>query len=74
MTTGRLPQSADLVIVGAGIMGSVAALRAAETGARVVVIDKEAGPAGEQSGRAQGALRALGKHAAIPLTEESLAI
>ena len=75
MVGNRLPKTADLIIVGAGIMGSVAALRAAEAGAQVVIIDKEAGPAGEQSGRAQGALRALGKHGpAIPLTEESLKI
>jgi glycine/D-amino acid oxidase-like deaminating enzyme len=72
---GFVPQSADLVIVGAGIMGAVTALRVAEAGAKVVVVEKEVGPAGEQSGRAQGALRALGKHGpAIPLTEESLQV
>ena len=75
MSNSPLTAAADLVIVGAGIMGSVAALRAAEAGAKVVVIEKEVGPAGEQSGRAQGALRALGKHGpAVPLTEESLAV
>ncbi|MGE3758151.1 MAG: NAD(P)/FAD-dependent oxidoreductase [Pseudobdellovibrionaceae bacterium] len=75
MNLEHLPKSADLVVIGAGIMGAVTALRAAEAGADVVVIEKEWGPAGEQSGRAQGALRAMGKHGpAIKLTEESLKI
>ena len=72
-TSDVFPDSADVVIVGAGIMGCVTALRTAQAGAKVVVIDKEVAAAGEQSGRAQGALRALGKHGpAIPLTVESL--
>jgi glycine/D-amino acid oxidase-like deaminating enzyme len=70
----RLTEAADVVVVGAGIMGCVTALRAAEAGAKVVVVEKEVGSAGEASGRAQGALRALGKHGPnIPLAAEALA-
>src|SRR6266513_759757 len=44
-------------------------------GARVVVVEKEAGPGLEQSGRAQGAIRVQGREAAeLPLAIESLEI
>jgi len=50
-----LPASADLVIVGAGVMGASAALRAAELGLDVVVIDR-GGVNGESSGGNAGSL------------------
>ena len=65
--------AADFIVVGAGIVGCVTALRAAEAGAKVIVVEKEVAPASESSGRAQGALRALGKHGSmIPLAAEAL--
>lgn len=68
-----VPRSADVVVVGGGIVGAAAAAASARRGARVVLFDKEAGPAREASGRAQGSLRVQGRHVAeFPLAEESL--
>src|SRR5436309_8189076 len=68
-------QGADVVVVGAGICGVTAAEALALRGARVVVVEKEAGPGLEQSGRAQGAIRVQGREAAeLPLAMESLEI
>jgi glycine/D-amino acid oxidase-like deaminating enzyme len=50
-----LPATADLVIIGAGIMGTAAALRAAELGLDTVVIDRGA-VNGESSGGNAGSL------------------
>ena len=67
------PKTADLVVVGGGIVGIATAAAAAARGAKVVVIEKEAEPAIEASGRAQGSLRVQGRHGAeFPLALESL--
>jgi glycine/D-amino acid oxidase-like deaminating enzyme len=53
--TDRLPASADVVIVGAGVIGAACALGAAEAGLRVAVVDR--GPiAGGTSGAGEGNL------------------
>jgi len=51
----ELPERADLVIIGAGIMGAAAALRAAEMGVETVVIDRGM-VNGESSGGNAGSL------------------
>jgi len=45
-------------VIGAGAIGASAALHLARTGARVVVLEKEAGPARHQSGRNSGVIHA----------------
>jgi sarcosine oxidase subunit beta len=66
-------ERADLVVVGGGISGYACAASAARRGATVVLVEKEAGPAGEGSGRAQGSLRLQGRHAAeFPIAQESI--
>jgi glycine/D-amino acid oxidase-like deaminating enzyme len=62
MDTDRFPRTADVVVVGSGVVGAATAAALAERGARCVVVDKEAGPAREGSGRAQGSLRVQGRH------------
>lgn len=63
----------DVVVVGSGITGLATAAAVAERGASVLVVEKEAGPAYEASGRAQGSLRIQGRHAAeLPLAEEAI--
>jgi glycine/D-amino acid oxidase-like deaminating enzyme len=51
-TTG-LPDSADVVVIGAGLTGAAAAYRLKNTGMQVVVLDR-GDPAGEASGRNGG--------------------
>ena len=51
---------ADVVVVGAGIIGSATAYHLARRGARVVLVDKGAA-GGEQSGRAWGFVRRQGR-------------
>jgi sarcosine oxidase, subunit beta len=69
----RLPRSAEVVVVGSGIVGAATAAAVAARGAGVVLIDKEDGPGREGSGRAQGSLRVQGRHAAeLPLAQEAL--
>lgn len=55
-TAFTLPKRADVVIVGAGIMGCAAAYYLAKQGVRAVVLDKSR-IAGQQSTRALGGVR-----------------
>src|SRR3954471_20551198 len=65
--------TADVVVVGGGISGQASAASAAARGARVVLVEKEPGPAAEGSGRAQGSIRLQGRHATeFPLAQESI--
>lgn len=69
----EIPDSADLVVVGGGVCGHACAASAAARGARVVLVEKEQGPAHEASGRAQGSLRLQGRHPAeFPLAQEAM--
>lgn len=70
-----MPRSADVIVVGSGIVGTAAAAAIAARGASVVLVDKEPGPAREGSGRAQGSLRVQGRHGAeFPLAKEALTL
>ena len=63
----------DVLVVGSGITGLATAAALAERGASVLVVEKEAGPAYEASGRAQGSLRVQGRHGAeLPLAQEAI--
>jgi len=55
------PNAVDVVVVGAGICGATCAASLAARGATVLVVEKEGTVAGEQSGRAQGAIRVHGR-------------
>lgn len=69
-----LPDRADLVVIGGGIIGCSAALWAAEQGHRVVLLEKGR-IAGEQSGRNWGWVRRMGRaRAEYPIGIESLKI
>lgn len=64
---------ADVVVVGGGIAGQATAAAIAGRGASVVLVDKEAVPGAEGSGRAQGSLRLQGRAAAeFPLAKEAI--
>ena len=55
-------QSSDILIVGAGLAGFTAAVRASEQGAKVLLIDKSDGELGDGNVlMASGSLRAGGK-------------
>src|SRR3954452_11027812 len=56
-TTDILPSTADLVIVGAGIVGCATAFRAARAGLRTVVLDARPRPATLTTAAASGAFR-----------------
>jgi sarcosine oxidase, subunit beta len=69
----EIPSQADVVVIGGGICGHAAAASIARRGASVVLIEKEPGPAGEASGRAQGSLRIQGREPAeLPLAREAM--
>src|SRR4029079_6525561 len=52
-STVRLPEAADVVVIGAGLTGVAAAYRLKDTGLQVVLLD-QGDPAGEASGRNGG--------------------
>src|SRR6476620_6244084 len=56
-TTDVLPPTADLVIVGAGVVGCATAFRAARAGLRTVVLDARPRPATLTTPAATGAYR-----------------
>src|SRR3954454_16002715 len=56
-TTDILPPTADLVIVGAGVVGCATAFRAARAGLRTVVLDARPRPATLTTPAATGACR-----------------
>src|SRR5690349_8325984 len=56
-TTDLLPQTADLVVVGAGVVGCATAFRAARAGLRTVVVDARPRPATLTTTAATGAYR-----------------
>ena len=55
--TDRLPATADLVVIGAGVIGCATAFRAAQAGLRTVVIDARPRPATLTTPAATGAFR-----------------
>ena len=62
--------NSDVVVVGAGLAGFTAAVRAAEAGASVLLIDKSAGEFGDGNVlMASGSLRAGGKSPRTNSTE-----
>src|SRR5215475_9114684 len=56
-TTDVLPPTADLVVVGAGVVGCATAFRAARAGFRTVVLDARPRPATLTTPAATGAFR-----------------
>ena len=69
-----LPKKADIVIIGAGIIGICTAWFLANTGLKIVVCDKGR-VAGEQSGRNWGWIRQQGRdYAELPIMMESMQI
>lgn len=69
--TAPLPEAADVVVIGAGIIGICTALFAARGGARVVVLEKGR-VAAEQSSRNWGWIRQQGRDPAeIPIVAEA---
>src|SRR3982751_3781354 len=56
-TTDVLPATADLVVVGAGVVGCATAFRAARAGLRTVVVDARPRPATLTTSAATGAYR-----------------
>src|SRR3954452_3634716 len=74
-TTDILPSTADLVIVGAGIVGCATAFRAARAGLRTVVVDARPRPATLTTSAATGAYRLQFDNAEeIALVREGIAL
>lgn len=69
-----LPDATDVVVIGAGIIGVMAAWEMAKSGLRVVVLEKGR-VAGEQSSRNWGWIRAQGRDPAeLPIMAEAAAM
>lgn len=72
VTSDSLPDAADVVIIGGGIIGVSTALFLAERGVRTVLCEKGV-IAGEQSGRNWGWCRTMGRDPReLPLAMKSL--
>ena len=71
---GDLPKSADVVVIGAGIIGVMSAWELAKTGLSVVVLEKGR-VAGEQSSRNWGWIRSQGRDPAeLPIMADAAAM
>ncbi len=71
---GPLPESADLVVIGGGVIGVCTALFAARKGLRVALVEKGR-VAAEQSSRNWGWIRVQGRDLAeIPVAQEAQAL
>jgi glycine/D-amino acid oxidase-like deaminating enzyme len=67
----KVPEAADVVVIGAGIVGSATAYFLAKQGRSVVVLDRS-GIANEQSSRAWGFVRQQGRHESeVPMAAEA---
>src|SRR3954454_6413103 len=74
-TSDLLPQTADLVVVGAGVVGCATAFRAARAGLRTVVVDARPRPATLTTSAATGAYRLQFDNAEeIALVREGIAL
>ncbi|HSV55846.1 MAG TPA: FAD-dependent oxidoreductase, partial [Magnetospirillaceae bacterium] len=62
----------DVIIVGSGIAGLASAVRAAEQGAAVCILTKEAGPEETGTRYAQGGIVARGSHGDPDLLEQDI--
>lgn len=72
--TGRVPEAADVVVIGGGVIGVMTAWFLARRGVRVVLCEKGR-IAGEQSGRNWGWVRQQGRDPAeLPVMVEALSI
>jgi sarcosine oxidase subunit beta len=62
----------EIVIIGGGIVGSATAFYLARQGHQVILVEKEAGPGLQASGRAAGGVRQQGRRGALPLAIEAV--
>jgi glycine/D-amino acid oxidase-like deaminating enzyme len=68
-----MPDCADVVVVGGGIVGTSCAFYLARAGCKVVLVDKESKLAGEGSGLSFGSIRLQGRHALeVPLALKAI--
>lgn len=69
----HLPSTADVVVIGGGIVGTSTAAALAARDLRVVLVERHLGPAAEASGKAQGILRMQGREAPeIPFADAAM--